>query len=122
MIAEKKEAGAITLRFEANWRSCDAISGAIGWFDCARTSPTKRSFQTNSTWKIASEAIAGIPSGSTTLKKSRHSEAPSIRAASIRSLGMPMKKLRRRKIPSGSAKAEWKRISPGIVSKRPTLL
>ena len=42
-----------------------------------------------------------------------------MRAASIRSLGIPMKKLRSRKIANGSPKAVWKRISPRTVSKRP---
>ena len=45
-----------------------------------------------------------------------------MRAASIRSRGMPAKKLRSRKIANGSANALWNRIRPGIVSKRLALL
>ena len=67
-----------------------AIVGAIGWLSDASVSPIRRSFQTNRTWKIPSEAIAGRPSGSTTLKKSRSSDAPSIRAASMISNGSPL--------------------------------
>ena len=82
------------------------------------TSPISRSFQTNSTWKMASAAIAGSPSGSTTRKNSLNSDAPSMRAASIRSLGIPAKKLRSRNTANGSANAVWNMISPGSVSKR----
>ena len=48
-------------RLAPNWRSCEKISGAIGLLSCASTSPTSRSFQTKRTWKIPSDAIAGIP-------------------------------------------------------------
>ncbi len=116
ITAEKNEAGAITSRFEPNWRSWPASAGAIGWLSCESVNPTRKSFQTKSTWKIASAAIAGRPSGSTTLKNSRHSEAPSMRAASIRSRGIPAKKFRNRKIANGKAKAVWKRIRPKTVS------
>ena len=39
-----------------------------------------------------------------------------MRAASIRSRGIPAKKFRSRKIANGSANAVWKRIRPGTVS------
>ena len=56
------------------------------------------------------------------LKKILTSEAPSIRAASSRSFGIPMKKFRRRKIANGSPNAVWKRTRPITVSKIPTVL
>ena len=60
--------------------------------------------------------MAGRPSGRISRRKMRTSEAPSMRAASSRSLGIPMKKLRRRKIANGRPNAVWKRISAQIVS------
>ncbi len=42
----------------------------------------------------------------------RISDAPSIRADSRRSFGIPMKKFRSRKIANGSPNAVWKRIRP----------
>src|SRR5215212_1700722 len=109
-------AGAITSRLLLNCRSCCEITGASGRLSAARVSPTSRSFHTKSTWKIASEAMAGRPSGRMILKKIPCSEAPSMRAASIKSLGMPMKKVRSRKIAKGSANAVWNRIRPASVS------
>ena len=50
--------------------------------------------------------------GGSARRKIRISDAPSIRAASIRSFGMPMKKLRSRKIANGSPNAVWKSTSP----------
>src|SRR5215211_2561982 len=75
MISEKNAAGAITSRFDPNWRSWREIVAAIGWLSCASVRPIRRSFQTNSTWKIASEATAGRPSGRISRKKIRSSEA-----------------------------------------------
>jgi ABC-type glycerol-3-phosphate transport system permease component len=43
----------------------------------------------------------------------------SIRAASSSSFGMPMKKLRKRKIANGSPNAVWKRMRLSLVSKIP---
>ena len=69
---------------------------------------------------MASEAMAGRPSGRISLTKILISEAPSIRAASSRSFGIPMKKLRRRKMANGRPKAVWKRMSAKTVSLIPT--
>ena len=63
---------------------------------------------------MASDAIAGTPSGSTTLEKIVHSLAPSSRAASSRSAGIPAKKLRRRNMANGRPKATWNSTTPGI--------
>ena len=65
---------------------------------------------------MASEAMAGRLSGSISRKKMRISDAPSMRAASSSSAGMPTKKLRSRKIASGRPNAVWNRIRPAIVS------
>jgi hypothetical protein len=51
----------------------------------------------------------------------RISEAPSMRAASSRSFGIPMKKLRSRKMANGRPKAVWKRMSAKIVSLMPNV-
>jgi hypothetical protein len=79
---------------------------------------TSRSFQVQRNWKIASDAIAGNPSGRIRRTKILTSDAPSMRADSRMSLGIPMKKLRSRKIANGSPNAVWKRMSPNTVSKR----
>ena len=55
--------------------------------------------------------MAGTDSGTTIVRKIPTSPAPSIRAASMRSLGSAMKKLRSRKIPNGSANAVWARMT-----------
>ena len=73
-------------------------------------------------WKIASDAIAGSPSGRISRRKIRNSEAPSIRADSSRSFGMPMKKFRNKKMANGSPNAVWNRTRPSTVSNRPTAL
>ena len=44
--------------------------------------------------------------------KMRNSDAPSMRADSRMSFGIPMKKLRSRKIANGRPNAVWKRIEP----------
>ena len=86
---------------------------------CGRSvSATSRSFHVHRNWKIASDAIAGRPSGRISRRKIRISEAPSMRADSRMSFGIPMKKLRSRKIANGSPKAVWKRIRPRTVSNR----
>ncbi len=63
-----------------------AVSGAL-LEPPANVSATSRSFQTHRNWKIAKEAIAGVDSGSTILRKMRKWLAPSTRAASNRSRG-----------------------------------
>src|SRR6478735_2832881 len=102
MIRDMKDAGAMMSMFGCVFR--------------AITSATSRSFQVQRNWKIASEAIAGRPSGRISFQKMRNSDAPSMRADSRMSLGIPMKKLRSRKIANGSPNAVWKRISPSTVS------
>ena len=44
-----------------------------------------------------------------------------MRADSRMSFGIPMKKLRSRKIANGMPNATWNRISPSTVSNRPVL-
>jgi hypothetical protein len=103
----------MTSRFEPNWRVCSRmaiVSGAES--GRANTRATSMSFHTQRNWKIISDAIAGSPRGSTTRKNTVSSPAPSMRAASSRSRGMPAKKLRSRKIANGSPNATWKRITP----------
>jgi hypothetical protein len=70
---------------------------------------------------MSSDAIAGIPSGSTTRRNTISSPAPSIRAASRSSDGIPMKKFRSRKIANGKPKATWNSTTPGIVPNRPVM-
>ena len=74
------------------------------------SSATSRSFHVQRNWKIASDAIAGRPSGRISRRKMRISDAPSMRADSRMSFGIPMKKLRSRKIANGRPNAVWKRI------------
>ena len=66
-------------------------------------------------WKIANEAEAAMPMGATMRANNVHSPAPSTRPASIRSFGIPRKKLRIKKMPKGRPKATWKMTTPGIV-------
>ena len=68
-------------------------------------SAISRSFQTQRNWKIANEASAGTDRGTTMRRKMARFDAPSIRAASIRSFGRVMKKFLKRKTASGSPKA-----------------
>ena len=60
--------------------------------------------------------MAGRPSGRISRTKILISEAPSMRADSRMSLGIPMKKLRSRKIANGRPNAVWKSTSPSTVS------
>ena len=69
-----------------------------------KTSAVSRSFHTQRNWKIPNDASAGTESGRTMLRKIFQFDAPSTRAASIRSRGSVMKKLRSRKTQNGSAK------------------
>ncbi len=108
--------------FEPNWRSCEKIATVIGCVSRPNVSATSRSFHVHRNWKIASDAIAGSPSGRISRKKIRSSDAPSMRADSRMSRGMPMKKLRSRKIANGSPKAAWNSTRPSTVSNRPTAL
>ena len=70
-----------------------------------KMSAISRSFQTQRNWKIPNEAIAGTESGITIRRKTARFEAPSMRAASMRSFGSVMKKFRNRKIASGNPNA-----------------
>ena len=72
------------------------------------------SFHIHRNWKIASEAIAGPPSGRIRRQKIVNSPAPSIRAASIRSRGIPMKKFRSRKMANGRPNAAWNSTRPSM--------
>src|SRR3954470_6575819 len=64
---EMNEPGPITLMFEENARICSRSAYVIGALsEVANTSATSRSFQTQRNWKMASDAIAGQPIGSTT--------------------------------------------------------
>ena len=63
------------------------------------TSGQRKSFQAARKVKIASVAIPGTASGKTTERRTRHSDAPSIRADSRISSGIERRKPRIRKIP-----------------------
>ena len=63
-------------------------------------------------------AIVGSPSGTISRRKIVSSEAPSMRADSMMSFGIPMKKLRSRKIANGRPNAVWKRIRPNTFPYR----
>src|SRR5262249_8154119 len=65
----------------------------------------RRWVKTHRNWKMPYAASAGTERGTTTRRKIRKLEAPSTRAASIRSFGSVMKKLRKRKIAKGSPNA-----------------
>ena len=56
-------AGAISSMLALNWRIWEKIATVIGCVSRAKVSATSRSFQTQRNWKIASDAIAGSPSG-----------------------------------------------------------
>ena len=60
-------AGAISSMLELNWRIWEKIATVIGCVSRANVSATSRSFQTHRNWKIASDAIAGRPSGMMTV-------------------------------------------------------
>ena len=53
-----------------NWRICEKIATVIGCVSRPKISATSRSFHTQRNWKIASDAIAGRPSGRISRKKS----------------------------------------------------
>ena len=59
-----------------------------------------KSFQLPRKLKIASVASTGVSTGTTMVRKMRHSLAPSMRAASSRSSGMPRANWRTRKMPN----------------------
>jgi hypothetical protein len=108
--------------FEPNWRRFEKIATVIGCVLRAIVSATSRSFHVHRNWKIASDAIAGRPSGRIRRRKMRTSDAPSMRADSRMSFGIPMKKFRNRKIANGRPKAVWNSTSPSTVSYSETLL
>ena len=108
--------------FDPNCRRFEKIATVIGCVLRAMVSATSRSFHVHRNWKIASDAIAGSPSGRISRRKMRASEAPSMRADSRMSLGIPMKKLRNRKIANGRPNAVWKSTRPSTVSYSETLL
>ena len=58
-----KVAGAISSMFAPNWRSCEKMATVMGWVLRPNVSATRRSYHVHRNWKIASEAIAGTPSG-----------------------------------------------------------
>ena len=88
----------------------------IGCTFWPNVSATIRSFHVQRNWKMASDAIAGRPSGRISRTKIVSSEAPSMRADSMMSFGIPTKKLRSRKIANGRPNAVWKRTMPSTVS------
>ena len=105
--------------FVPNSRICEKIATVIGWVLRASVSATIRSFHVHRNWKIASDAIAGSPRGRIRRRKMRISDAPSIRADSRMSLGIPTKKLRSRKMANGSPNAVWNSTRPWTVSNSP---
>ena len=54
--------------------------------------------------------------------KIRNSDAPSMRADSMMSFGIPTKKLRSRKIANGSPNAAWNSTRPSTVSNMPSVV
>ena len=72
-----------------------------------------KSFQLAMSVSSVSTAISGLHSGSTTCRKMRMCPAPSMRAASMSSSGMPMKNCRARKMPKAAAAPG--RITPQYV-------
>ena len=76
------------------------------------TNAKKKSFQTKTNCRDIREANAGKVKGRTMLLKILKCEAPSTRAASSISIGRVEKKFLRKSICQGSAKAEWRSISP----------
>ena len=71
MISEMNEAGAITSMLVPNSRSCPKIQTVIGCTFWPNVSATIRSFHVQRNWKIASDAIAGRPSGRISRRKMR---------------------------------------------------
>src|SRR5207253_10338962 len=69
MTSEMNEAGAITSMLVPNSRSCPEIQTVIGVVFCPNVSATSRSFHVQRNWKMASEAIAGRPSGRISRRK-----------------------------------------------------
>ena len=116
------DAGAITSIEVPNSRNWPKIQTVIGCVFCPKVRATIRSFHVQRNWKIASEAIAGRPSGRMSRRKILISLAPSMRADSRMSFGKPMKKFRRRKIAKGRPNATWKRMMPNTVSYRLSVL
>ena len=106
------DAGAMMSMLVPNSRSWPEIQTVIGVVFCPNVSATSRSFHVQRNWKIASDAIAGRPSGRISRRKIVISIAPSMRADSRMSFGSPTKKLRSRKIANGSPKAAWKSAMP----------
>ena len=108
--SEKNEAGAIRSMFEPNWRRLEKIATVIGCVfgrTSARRAGRSTSRGTGRSRARRSPAARAAGSGA---RRSVISEAPSIRADSRMSFGIPMKKLRSRKIANGSPNAVWKRI------------
>ena len=117
---EKNAPEESTSMFAPNWRSWLWIATVSGWdWESVKISATSMSFQVHRNWKIASEAIAGPPSGMITVAKMRSSPAPSIRAASSSSPGIWVKKLRSRKIANGSPNPVWNSTTRNTVPKMP---
>ena len=117
--SEMNDAGAITSMIVPNSRSWPKIQTVIGCVFWPNVSATIRSFHVQRNWKIASDAIAGRPSGRISFRKMRISDAPSMRADSRMSFGSPTKKLRNRKIANGSPNAAWKRMIPSDRVEQP---
>ena len=65
------EAGAIMSMLVPNSRSWPKIQTVIGCMFCPNVSATIRSFHVQRNWKIASDAIAGRPSGRISRRKIR---------------------------------------------------
>src|ERR671935_209392 len=122
IASETNAAGAMMSMFDPNSVSWEKIATVIGCVLRPKVSATIKSFHVQRNWKIASDAIAGSPSGRIRRRKMRNSDAPSIRADSRMSFGIPMKKFRKRKIAKGNPKAVWKSTRLITVSKIPTWL
>ena len=109
------DAGAMMSMLVPKSRSWPEIQTVIGCVFPPNVSATSRSFHVQRNWKIASDAIAGRPSGRISRTKITISLAPSMRADSRMSFGSPTKKFRSRKTANGSPNAAWKSAIPSHV-------
>lgn len=82
------DAGAIRAILAPNWRRFEKIATVIGSTCWPNVSATIRSFHVQRNRKVATEAIAGSPSGRIRRTKIWNSDAPSMRADSRMSFGL----------------------------------
>src|SRR5437016_14114654 len=116
-MSEMNDAVEMMSTLDENWRRLSKMKTLT--VPTLNVSEMIRSFHVQRNWKMASEAIAGRPSGRIRRRKIQIAFAPSIRADSRMAFGIPMKKLRRRKTAKGSRNAAWERITLRTVPTMP---